>query len=78
MLTVCSLIINLSEAKEKKIKKIPREIIMEAIEIIGKIEKPQAMYIIPRAKSKYEEMALERNFIKEYLIPFDISKQRRR
>lgn len=64
------------EEKKKKQKKTSQEqqiVIEEAIEIIGKIEKPQAVYIIPKAKLDFPEEKLEEETFLEYFNePFEV------
>lgn len=59
------------EIQEKPSKKA-QQIIMEELEIIGKIEKPQAMYIIPKAKIITPDIRPEESFLDKFNIPFEV------
>ncbi|MFH1612237.1 MAG: hypothetical protein ABIB46_00650 [bacterium] len=61
------------EEKSSESKTKSKEIVMEEIEIVGKIEKPQAIYIIPKAKSELEleDVDLSKSFIDDIIEPLD-------
>jgi hypothetical protein len=51
-----------------------KEIIMGELEIIGKVEKPQAVYIIPKAKSGLEDVDLRKSFVDSLIEPLDLNR----
>jgi len=59
------LLINYSLVLGKEETKKTGQIVMNVIEIKGKIERPQAVYIINLAKPKFEGIKLEKDFSEE-------------
>ena len=49
-----------------------RSIQMQEIQIRGEVEKPKAMFIIPRATSDYFQKGKSKDFSQEILSPIDI------
>lgn len=62
-----------SKKAEKKVESRKRVLHMKEIEIYGNIEKPKAMFIIPRTPHQYYSNEYKRDFTEEILRP--ITKQ---
>jgi len=62
-----------SKKEEKKTKARKRVLHMKEIEIYGNVEKPKAMFIIPRTPHQYYSNEYKRDFSEEILKP--ITKQ---
>ncbi len=59
------------EGRQEETKR-RRSINMEEINIIGEIEKPKTMFVIPRAPHAYYREESKKDFSEEILTPIDI------
>jgi len=60
------------EAKaSEKVKKLQRSIRMGEIEILGEVEKPRTMFVIPRAPHHYYWERTKKDFTEEILAPIN-------
>jgi len=65
--TACTLSPALASAQSKKAARAPKVIELEEIKIEGRVQKPNAFYILNRSNIGYEVMELRTSFVNEVI-----------